>query len=74
MDACLDTLSTEMYQVKIRVSRIARWQVVMGGFISETSPPTPEAYKDEDDDNDATAFEDEDDGDASSFGTDEMSP
>ena len=25
MDACLDTLSTELYQVNVRVGRIARW-------------------------------------------------
>ena len=32
MDACLDTLSTELYQVNIRVGRIARRQAAMGGF------------------------------------------
>ena len=72
MDSCLDTLSTELYQVNICVGRIARRQAVMGGFISETSPPpTPKAS--EDDDDDATASKDDDDGDASSFGTNEMS-
>ena len=70
MDAHLDTLSIELYQVNICVSRIARRQAVMGGFVSETSPPpTPEAFEDDD----ATASEDDDDGDASSSGTDEMS-
>ena len=77
MDAHLDRLSTELYQVNIRVSRIAQRQVVMGGFVSKTSPPpTPEAFetKDkDDDDDDAIASEDDDDGDASSFGIDEMS-
>ena len=76
MDAHLDTLSTELYQVNICVSRIARWQAVMGGFVSETSPPpTPEASEAEDEDNDhnATASEDDDDGDANSSGIDEMS-
>ena len=77
MDACLDTLSTELYQVNIRVGRIARWQAVMGGFVFETSPPpTPVASEaedeDDDDDDNATASED-DDGDVSSFDTDEMS-
>ena len=77
MDACLDTLSTELYQVNIRVGCIARWQTVMGGFVFETSPPptlvASEAEdEDDDDDDDATASED-DDGDVSSFGTDEMS-
>ena len=75
MDARLDTLSTELYQVNIRVARIARWQAVMGGFIPETSPsPTPATSKDKDDgDDDATTSNDDDDGDASSSGTDEMS-
>ena len=73
----LDTLFTELYQVNVRVSRIAQRQVVMGGFVFQTSPPpTLEAFetKDkDDDDDDAIASEDDDDGDASSFGIDEMS-
>ena len=74
MDARLDTLSTELYQVNIHVGRIARRQAVMSGFVSETSPPpTLEASEDDDDDDDATAFEDDDDGDFSSFSTDEIS-
>ena len=76
MNAHLDTLSTELYQVNICVSRIARRQAVMGGFISETSPPpTPEAFEveDKDDGDGATASEDDDDGDASSSSIDEMS-
>ena len=75
MDARLDTLSTELYQVNIRVSRIARWQATMGGFAPEPtpSPPHPVASDfdveddDDGDDNDAS----DDDGDASSI--DEMS-
>ena len=52
MDARLDTLSTELYQVNILVGRIARQQVVIGGFVFETSPPpTPEAFEAEDEDN-----------------------
>ena len=73
MDARLDTLSTELYQVNIHVGRIA----TMGGFAPEVSPPPPlvasvSDSKDENDDdgNDNDAFGD-DDGDASS--TDEMS-
>ena len=76
MDAHLDTLSTKLYQVNIRVSRIARRQVVMGGFVSETSPPpTLEAFEveDKDDDDGATASKDDDDGDTSSSSTDAMS-
>ena len=60
-----------------RVARIAWRQAVIGGFISETSPPpTLEASeaKDKDDDDDATASEDDDDDeDISSSGMDEMS-
>ena len=75
MDARLDTLSTELYQVNVRVDCIARWQAIMGGFTSEASPPPPlmaSDSKDEDDDDSDNddAFADND-GDASS--TDEMS-
>ena len=75
MDARLDTLSTELYQVNVYVSCIARRQVFMGGFAPEASPPPPLAdFEDDDDDDgddDAIAFKD--DGDASSSSTDEMS-
>ena len=76
MDARLDTLFTELYQVNVRVSRIARRQASMGGFAPEAtpSPPSPVAFdsedEDEDDDDDDDALDDAD-GDASS--TDEMS-
>ena len=70
MDARLDTLSTELYQVNVRVGCIARRQVSMGDFAPEAtlSPPSPvaSASKDKDDDDDAS-----DNGNASS--TDEMS-
>ena len=72
MDARLDTLSTELYQVNVCVGRIARRQATMGGFVPEPtpSPPYPVASdsdaEDDDDDDD-----DDDDGDASS--TNEMS-
>ena len=68
MDARLNTLSTELYQVNVRVGRIARQQVSMGGSAPEAtpSPPSPVAYDSEDDDDDDDA-----DGDASS--SDEMS-
>ena len=76
MDAHLDTFSTELYQVNIRVGRIARRQAIMGRFAPETtlSPPPPVASdsKDEDDnDGDDDDASDDDDGDASF--TDEMS-
>ena len=71
MDAHLDTLSTELYQVNIRVGRIARRQATMGGFAPEPTPSPPHLVASdsdvEDDDDDALG----DDGDASS--TDEMS-
>ena len=63
MDAHLDTLTTEMYQVNTRVSHIARRQAHLGDFMESPSPP-PKASKDDDDD---------EDGDASSSSTDEMS-
>ena len=73
MDARLDTLSTELYQVNVCVGRIARWQATMGSFAPEPtpSPPHPVASdsdaEDDDDDDDAS----DDDGDTSS--TEEMS-
>ena len=72
MDARLNTLSTELYQVNVHVSHIARQQASMGGFASKAtpSPPSPVASTsvDKDDDDDAS---DDVDGDASS--ADEMS-
>ena len=78
MDARLDTLSKELYQVNVHVDCIARWHATMGGFAPEPtpSPPHPVASEsdaeedDDDDDGDADNALD-DDGDASS--TDEMS-
>ena len=75
MDARLDTLSTRLYQVNVRVGRIARQQVTMGGFAPEAtlSPPPSMASNSEDedaDDSDDDDTLDDDDGDASS--TDEM--
>ena len=77
MDAHLDTLFTELYQVNVYVGRIARRQAVMGGFAPETSPPPPlvasdsEDAADDDGDDDDASDDDDDDGDASS--TDEIS-
>ena len=68
MDARLDTLSTEMYQVNVSVGCIARQQATMGGFAPEATPSPPFIDSDSDYDD---AFEDDDDGDASS--TNEMS-
>ena len=72
MDACLDPLSTELYQVNIRVGRIAQWQASMGGYASEASLPPPPLVasnfedKDDDDGDDYDASDD-DNGDASSI-------
>ena len=76
MDTCLDTLSTELYQVNVRVGRIARRQATMGGFSPEAtlSPPLFVAFDSEDeddDDSDDDNVSNDDDGDASS--TNEMS-
>ena len=72
MDSRLDTLSTELYQVNVRVGRIARRQASVGGFAPEAtpSPPSPMASDSEDEDDD-DGDNDDADGDASS--TDEMS-
>ena len=76
IDALLDTFSTELYQVNVRVGRIARQQAFMGGFVPEATPSSPSPVastsKDEDDDDgDDDDASNDDDGDASS--TDEMS-
>jgi len=69
MDACLDTLSDELCQVNTRVSRIAKWQACLGGFVESPSPP-PEAFEEDDDSDDD---DDDEDGDASSPSDDKMS-
>ena len=75
MDARLDTLSMELYQVNIHVGRIAWRQASMGGFAFEASPPLPPPVasdsEDEDDDGGDDYASDDADGDASSI--DEMS-
>ena len=75
MDTCLDTLSTELYQVNVHVSRIARRQATVGGFSPEVTPsplpPVASNSKDkDDDDNDDDNASNDDDEDASS--TDKM--
>ena len=79
MDARLDTLSIELYQVNICVGCIAKRQTIMGGFALEASPLPPplvasnsEVVVDDDDGDDNNASDDDDDDeDASS--TDDMS-
>ena len=69
MDARLDTLTTELYQVNTRVSRIARRQARLGGFVESPSPP-PEASEDDDD---SDYDDDDEDGNASSSSANKMS-
>ena len=69
MNACLDTLSTELYQVNTRVGHIARRHARLGGFVESPSPPLEAFETSEDDDDD----DDDEDGDASSSSTNEMS-
>ena len=78
MDARLDTLSTELYQVNVRVSRIARRYAAIGGFTPKPTPSPPhpvasDSDAEDDDDNGGGDDDDasDDDGDVSS--TDEMS-
>ena len=79
MDARLDTLSMELYQVNVYVGRIARRQATMGGFASEptSSPPHPVASdsdtEDDDDDDDDGDDDDASDNDGDASSTDEMS-
>ena len=76
MDARLDTLSTELYQVNVLVGRIARRQATMGGFAPKPTPlpPHPVASnsnaKDDDDDDGDDDDALDDDGETSS--TNEM--
>ena len=76
MDVRLNTLSTKLYQVNVRVGRIAQQQATIGGFAPEASPPPPPVASDsEDDDDDVDDGDDndafDDDRDANSI--DEMS-
>ena len=68
MDARLDTLATELYQVNTHVSHIAQRQARLDGFVASPSP-SPEASEDEDVD-DGTDDDDEDE-DANSSNDDE---
>ena len=73
MDTCLDTLSTELYQVNVRVGRIVRRQASMGGFTPEATPsPMASVFKDEDDD-DSDDYDASDDADGDASSADEMS-
>ena len=72
MDAHLDTLTTKMYQVNTHVSRIARCQARLGGFVESALEAfeVDEAFDDNDDFDDD---DDDEDRDASSSSADKMS-
>ena len=72
MDARLDTLSTELYQVNNSVDHIARRQTYLGGFM-ESPSLSPEASETSEDDKDSYGDDDDDDGDTSSSSSDKMS-
>ena len=71
MDARLDTLNDELYQVNTRVGRIARRQVAMRGF-TVASSLSSSASEDESDDGSNNDGADEDNS-ACSPSDDEMS-
>ena len=76
IDACLDTLSMELYQVNVHVGRIAQRQATMGGFAPELtpSPPYPAAFdSDAEDDDDDGDDDDASDDDRDTSSTNEMS-
>ena len=76
MDSCLNTLSTELYQVNVCVGRIAWRQVSMGDFASEATPSPPSLVaSDSEDEDDANGDDDDtsDDADGDASSTDEMS-
>ena len=77
MDACLDTLSTNLYQMNVRVGRIAQRQAAIGGFAPEPTPsplhPVASDSDAEDDDDDDGDDDDTSDDDEDASFTDEMS-
>ena len=73
MDAHLDTLTTKLYHVNTRVSRIARRQAHMGDFTASPSPsPSPQASEDKDNDDGSDDDDIDEDEDVSSSGDKEM--
>ena len=71
MDACLDTLITEIYQENTCVGCIARRQARLGGFV-ESPSPSLKAFEDEDDGGDSNGGDADEDEASSSFGDEEM--
>ena len=72
MDARLDTIIAELYQVNTHVSCIARRQARLGGFVESLSPPSA-AFETSEDDDDSDNDDDDEDGDDSSSSADGMS-
>ena len=69
MDAHFDTLTTKLYQVNSRVSRIAWRQPRMGGFTISPSPsPFLKVFEDE---NAANGDDDDDEDEDASFSNDD---
>ena len=60
MDARLDALSTELYQVNVCVGHIARWQAAIGSFAPKPTPSPPHSIAS---DSDAEDGDDDDNGD-----------
>ena len=60
MDARLDALSTELYQVNVCVGRIARRQAAIGSFTPKPTPSPPHSIAS---DSDAEDGDDDDNGD-----------
>ena len=75
MDARLDALSTELYQVNVCVGRIARRQAAIGSFAPKPtpSPPHPVAFDSDAEDDDDGDDDDASDDDGNVSYTDEMS-
>ena len=73
MDACLDTLSTELYQVNVCVGHIARRQASMGGFAPEATPSLVASVFEDEDDDDGDDDDASDDADGNASSADEMS-
>ena len=70
MDARLDTLTIEMYQVNTHIGRIVKRQARLGGFVMSPSPSL-EASEDEDNGGDSSGATDGDKA-SSSSNDDEM--
>ena len=76
MDAHLDIFSTELYQVNVRIGRIARRHASMGGFAPKATPSPPSLVDSEfedDDDDDGDDNDASDDANEDASFTNEMS-